>query len=126
MKKIELTFDELKDRIKKGANNKLYITVYEFENIFEKDQLRYIKDIEEQFPEYRGVYYADTLSGIVLFPLDEDYDILFSSIKRLDAEFAKQLNQTIEEYEKTKQDLEESIEHMTFLVKKQRMRNLFN
>ena len=126
MKKIELTFDELKDRIKKGANNKLYITVYEFENIFEKDQLRYIKDIEEQFPEYRGVYYADTLSGIVLFPLDEDYDILFSSIKRLDAEFAKQLNQTIEEYEKTKQELEESIEHMTFLVKKQRMRNLFN
>jgi len=126
MKKIELTFDELKDRIKKGANNKLYITVYEFENIFEKEQLRYIKDIEEQFPEYRGVYYADTLSGIVLFPLDEDYDILFSSIKRLDAEFAKQLNQTIEEYEKTKQELEESIEHMTFLVKKQRMRNLFN
>jgi len=121
-----LTFDELKDRIKKGANNKLYITVYEFENIFEKDQLRYIKDIEDQLPEYRGVYYADTLSGIVLFPLDEDYDILFSSIKRLDAEFAKQLNQTIEEYEKTKQDLEESIEHMTFLVKKQRMRNLFN
>lgn len=126
MKKIELTFDEIKELVKQSSNNKLYITLYEFKNVFEQQELKYIKDIEEQFPEYRGIYYADTLSGIVLFPLDEDYDILFSSIKILDSTFAKKLNETIEKYEKTKQELERSIENMTFLVKKQRMRNLFN
>jgi hypothetical protein len=125
MKKIEMTFEEIQILIKRESKFDIFITLKELFELFGEEKMNYIEDIDEKLPYYRGIYYMDTLSGIVLFPLDEDYDVLFNSVQKMSAEFAKELLKAIDAYEKMQKETESALEKMRTLVKTQRLRTLF-
>jgi hypothetical protein len=122
MKKINLTYEQIIDKLKgKGEcwdGDTLTKT-------FGKEHVDYIKDVDEIFPLFHGMYVLSSLSGFVLFPLNEDGDILDEEIQKMDVDWAINMENVLKYYEEEQKVIARSINTMKTLIQSQRIKKMF-
>jgi len=122
MKKINLTYEQILDKLEEKGE---YWDERILNETFGEKYVSPIRDADNMFPMCHGMLVVSSLSGFILFPLDEDGDIDRAGVKKMNIDWAKNFENTIVQYENYQKELTQSIDMMKVLVKSQRVKTIF-
>jgi len=122
MEKLNLTYEQILEKLEEKGE---YWDERILNETFGKKYIYPIIDADDMFPMCHGMLVISSLSGFILFPLDEDGDIDQDGVKKMNVDWAKNFENTIVQYENYQKELAQSIDMMKTLVKSQRIKTMF-